>query len=463
MRARLTFAIVAVVAATLLVATIGSLFLIRRAAVTTAEQQLNAEADFIGNDAGVLAPANAAGARRVMATLKAVGNYSQLQIVGLSLDGTFSGSLGPVLNHAALPTATLLAGGQVSGTVAGYVYVLIPLELNAAQQARLDPPIATDETPVLVATHVLHKQVGGVAWFIVLGLASLALATAVAFYLARRFTRPLVEAVEATEKIAGGDLGVRLHVTTNDVPELAELGTAINAMSDALVRAQDQQRQFLLSVSHELRTPLTSIRGYAEGLADGTIEGKESAYNVIIGESLRLERLVRDLLVLGQLDARRFTLELGPSDVGPLLDRAVESWQPEAQANGLEIGAARDGAPLVAVADADRFAQILSNLLENALGFARHRVVVRGDVQGPLVVVTVTDDGPGIPSAQLAQVFTPHFTTDRGRRRDRGSGLGLAIVAELAEAMGGGARAESPADDAGGTRMVVWLPLARQG
>jgi signal transduction histidine kinase len=118
---------------------------------------------------------------------------------------------------------------------------------------------------------------------------------------------------------------------------------------------------------------------------------------------------------------------------------------------------------LVAVADADRFAQILSNLLENALGFARHRVVVRGDVQGPLVVVTVTDDGPGIPSAQLAQVFTPHFTTDRGRRRDRGSGLGLAIVAELAEAMGGGARAESPADDAGGTRMVVWLPLARQG
>ena len=105
-----------------------------------------------------------------------------------------------------------------------------------------------------------------------MGLASLAAAAGVAYWLANRFARPLETAAAATGRIAGGDLATRIPVAAGDMPEFGALATSINAMGDSLARARDQQRQFLLSVSHDLRTPLTSIRGYADAMADGTTD-----------------------------------------------------------------------------------------------------------------------------------------------------------------------------------------------
>jgi two-component system sensor histidine kinase BaeS len=286
--------------------------------------------------------------------------------------------------------------------------------------------------------------------------------------LASRLSRPVREAAAVTQRIAGGDLASRMPAADERIDEFKALSTSINAMADSLQRAQQQQRQFLLSVSHDLRTPLTSIRGYADAIAEGAADNVHHAAEVIQTEAARLERLVGDLLDLARLDSRRFSYEPRTVDVADVIGRAVESFRPEMTAAGLELSAwlPDDHHPLVQ-ADPDRLSQILSNLLENASRYAARRVEVGVRTDEPGVVLWVVDDGPGIAPADLPRVFEPHFSVDTGGPKDgpdtvrrQGTGLGLAIVAELAAAMGGEVWAESPVTPDGGTRLSVRFPSA---
>jgi two-component system sensor histidine kinase BaeS len=322
----------------------------------------------------------------------------------------------------------------------------------------------------------VRSQVTGVGYFLLVSLAALLGAAAVAYWLANRFSRPLVNAVSTTQAIARGDLQTRMPATL-DVTEFADLATAINGMADSLQRAQSQQRQFLLSVSHDLRTPLTSIRGYADAIADGATDDIDGAVAVIRAEAARLERLVQDLLDLARLDARRFSFDLAPVDVASAVDAVVGTFQPgRAAGPSLEVALPVPAPPPV-LADPDRLGQILSNLVENATRYARTTITVGAQTERGQVVLWVADDGPGIAPDDLARVFEPHFTSERGSDRSTarrgGTGLGLAIVAELAAAMGGSVAAESPvpggapgAADVGGvgqgpgTRISVRLRLA---
>ena len=290
------------------------------------------------------------------------------------------------------------------------------------------------------------------------GVIALAVAALVAAALARRFTRPITAAVTTTRRIASGDLDAVMPVGHREDAEFIQLADAINAMGSNLVRARDQERQFLLSVSHELRTPLTSIRGYAEAVLDGTADDPAAAATVISAESRRLERLVQDLLDLARLDADRFTLELQAVDGAAIAAQVAEGFRPRAEELGLELVVAPGpDKPLWVVADPDRLAQVVANLVENASSFARTSVTVGAGTLGGVPALWVVDDGPGIPADQLPQVFERHFTSDRSGGRRKGSGLGLAIVSELSTAMGAGVRAESPVAGDTGTRMVVWF------
>ena len=227
-----------------------------------------------------------------------------------------------------------------------------------------------------------------------------------------------------------------------------------------LARARDQERQFLLSVSHELRTPLTSIRGYADAVLDGATDDPRGAATVIRAEAMRLERLVQDLLDLARLDADRFTLDVHAVEASDIVRQVVDGFRPRAAELGIDLGLAAGTERACAVlADRDRLAQVLANLVENAASFAAGRIVV-GLAGGPSgAVLWVDDDGPGIPPDRITRVFERHVTTDRDTGRHRGSGLGLAIVSELATAMGATIHAESPIgpDHTPGTRMVVVL------
>ena len=170
------------------------------------------------------------------------------------------------------------------------------------------------------------------------------------------------------------------------------------------------------------------------------------AAEVITTESRRLERLVRDLLDLSRLDAHEFSLRPQPCDAAAVAATTVAGFALQAQSLGVELhapGTAAESADL----DPERFGQIIANLVENALKYARTRVTVTLDADDRAITVTVADDGAGIPDAEQARVFERLYTARSAPGRPVGTGLGLTVVHELARAMGGGARLVSSGID----------------
>ncbi len=447
MRRRLTVAILVLVALTLVATSAGSYYFIRRAAVSTAQQELTGQGLAISQTFTSGTAVTKVGRARELKVIREAGNFDGIEVARLTPTGILIGTLPSGLTATQLDPAALLGGSQVSGHLgATLVYTAVPTPL----------PGATTYTPVLVISRSVPNPANGIRYFVLVGAAGLLVAALVAAALARRFSRPLVAAVATTERIASGDLDATVKVQPREVPEFAQLAASINAMGANLVRARNQERQFLLSVSHELRTPLTSIRGYADAIVDGATDDPAGSAVVIGAEARRLERLVQDLLDLARLDADRFSLDLQAVDCADAVRQVVDGFRPHAAALGLELAVLEPtDSPLWVRADSDRLVQILANLVENASSFARHRIVVGAAMVGGLPTAWVVDDGPGIPKDQLARVFERHFVSDRVSGRHQGSGLGLAIVSELATAMGASVRADSPVADGHGTRMVV--------
>ncbi len=356
------------------------------------------------------------------------------------------------LTFADLDAATLLDGNRQSGYVNGRAFVAEPIVATAAGAA------------VLVLTEQIDSGAVSRArgFFLIGGALALAAAFVVSYFLARRLTRPLAAMGMTASAIAGGDLGARVDLGKRTDVELADLARTLNGMAGQLEEARHAERAFLLSVSHDLRTPLTSIRGFAEALTDGTIPATEEqrrAGTVIAAEADRLERLVADLLDLARLDAHQFSLALRPYDFGSTVRTAVEAFGPPAADLGIALAVTVSPEHLDATGDPDRVAQIVANLVENALKYARTAITV--EVSSPddsTVVLAVGDDGPGIDPAERERVFERLYVSRTTPGRSVGTGLGLAIVGELSHAMGGEASADASATP--GATFRVRLPLA---
>ncbi len=348
---------------------------------------------------------------------------------------------------------------------------------------------------LLAAQPVTAVPRQSIAWFVLSSAVVLVGALVAGILLARRLVHP-IRAIEATTAaIAAGQLDARVGIDGDDGggdgrgdggdggggrrahrtggrglggdDELVQLGRSVNRMAADLERSRALDQQFLLSVSHDLRTPLTAISGYAEALRDGAAEPR-AAGEVIGNQATRLDRLVGDLLDLAKLDANRFRLDLRPVDLGVVAGRTAAGLAPQATQDGIAIDAVVDG-PAPVVADADRLAQAIGNLVTNAMGFATTRVVVAVTTTGPdgvdgrgRALVTVADDGPGFDPADLPFVFDRLYTgRARPRRAENPTGLGLAIVRELAAAMGGSVEAGNAPD--GGARLTLAFPLRTPG
>lgn len=288
---------------------------------------------------------------------------------------------------------------------------------------------------------------------ILAGAAGIALAALLAYFLARRLSRPLHRLAQATVEVAAGREDVRVPVEGED--ELAALASSFNRMADGLDEARRAGRTFLMSVSHELKTPLAAIRGYGEALEDGVSDGPEAG-EVISREADRLDRLVRDLLDLARLDARRFSVVEEEVDLPEVADAGARRYRQQAEEFGVELSAELDS-PGKVIADRDRLLQVLSNLLENALRAtpAGGRVLIRS---GPGELV-VEDTGPGLAPEDIPQAFERFYLHERyASDRSVGSGLGLALVKELTEAMGGSVSVRSRPGE--GTAFSVHLRQA---
>jgi two-component system phosphate regulon sensor histidine kinase PhoR len=233
----------------------------------------------------------------------------------------------------------------------------------------------------------------------------------------------------------------------------------------ALRHLERVRTEFVANVSHELRTPLTAIHGYLETLLSGALEEPEHArkfLGIVFRHTERLGRLLDDLTDLSNVELGRVSLHVAPLPLGEVVESVLAIIRPKATAGhvALEMRLA-PGLPAV-VADRDRLAQILINVVDNAVKYTPPggRVVVTAEpAHDGLIEVAVTDTGVGIPAADLPRITERFYRVDKARSRELGgTGLGLAIVKHLVIAHGGELRIDSP--PTGGTTVAFTLPSA---
>jgi two-component system sensor histidine kinase BaeS len=303
---------------------------------------------------------------------------------------------------------------------------------------------AGSTSPPVPVDRLFWIGASGVALIIVLGLLG-------AWLLSRSVVRPVRRLALASGRLAEGEAGVT--VTPQGPKELRELAVSFNDMNAKLTKAQETEQAFLLSVSHELKTPLTSIRGYAEGIGDGTVNADEGA-EVIGAESSRLERLVGDLLESGRMRKAAFTVRREPVDLATVAADVARRYEVTARDAGLTLLLSTEAGG-GAFADHDRVLQVVSNLVENAIRCTpAPGTVTISTAPGS---ITVADTGRGLTSDDLPRAFERFYLYSRyGTDRPVGTGLGLAIVKELTEAMGGTVSVSSAVGV--GTAFSVTLP-----
>ena len=336
--------------------------------------------------------------------------------------GTWQGPTGP---HAAHIVAWRASTGQV------YYYTDYWGDLQTF-------------TPYAPITRLVPIGLLGTALIAVLGLLG-------AWILSRTVVRPVRRLAEASGRLAEGEAGVT--VTPEGPRELRELADSFNDMNAKLTKAQETEQAFLLSVSHELKTPLTSVRGYAEGIGDGTVAPAEGAF-VIGAESARLERLVGDLLDSARMRKSAFAVRREAADLTALAHDVARRYEGTARDAGLtlHINTEAGGG---AVADNDRLLQVVSNLVENAIRCTPAPGTVT--ITTAPGAVSVADTGRGLTGDDLPRAFERFYLYSRyGTDRPVGTGLGLAIVKELTEAMGGTVSVSSAVGV--GTAFTVTLP-----
>lgn len=227
-------------------------------------------------------------------------------------------------------------------------------------------------------------------------------------------------------------------------------------------RMEKTRRDFIANVSHELRTPLTSIQGYAETLLDSTNEDNHSRefLEVIRKNASRMSRLTEDLLTLARVESGEQRFDAQPVLPGELLNDAVESFQDQARAHGIELQV-ENGTQVAVNADREAIHQVFSNLIDNALKYAASggRLVLGALPAAHGVEFYVRDFGTGIASEHLPRLFERFYRVDKARSRESGgTGLGLAIAKHIVLAHGGAIRAESELNH--GSVFLFTLPLA---
>jgi two-component system OmpR family sensor kinase len=299
-----------------------------------------------------------------------------------------------------------------------------------------------------------------------LAAAGLALVAAllVGRVVARSFVAPLERLGVSATAFASGNHQARAEVEgpreTRIVAEaFNQMAEAVDSAIDELKAEERRKTQFVSDVSHELRTPLTAIRGAAETLLDGGVEpdDEQRFLSTIAREAERLGRLANDLLTLQRIEGATGELPLRQVDLRLAADRAANMLEPLLEDR--EVTLSINGrAPLV-LGDVDRLQQVVLNLVDNAsrmVGEGGH-VVVELTGEGDRAVLSVMDDGPGIPEADLPRLFDRFYRADTSRTRaSGGAGLGLAIVRAIISAHGG--RIEAANLPGGGARMTVVLP-----
>lgn len=278
----------------------------------------------------------------------------------------------------------------------------------------------------------------------------------------------------AVEISVGGPIERELRATVVPMnPPLQDGGRAVVVLSDRTTEHSTQRSHtdFVANVSHELRTPLASLIGFTEtllGPAENDPPARKRFLTIMAEQGARMNRLIDDLLSLSRIEMVEHQAPSDTVDLSALLPRIVAGYEPRLGKTRIEVEIAPATPPILG--DADQIAQVLQNLLDNAVKYGKEGGTVRlacGPATSgkdwparPGVVLAVADDGPGIPRADLPRVTERFYRVDKGRSRAAGgTGLGLAIVKHIVSRHRGQLLIES--EEGKGTTVSVWLPVGQ--
>ncbi len=277
------------------------------------------------------------------------------------------------------------------------------------------------------------------------------------FVLARSLTAPIQAIEAATRSMAEGDLAARADAkTAARDDELGALARSFNHMAARTEKLVGQQRTVLRDVSHELRSPLARLHLLLELARHGAGSDSHRQLDRAAKEVSRLDALIGEVLNLSRLETVLPGMVTVPVSVATLFDELVQELTLDAEARRITLQAAADTA-LQVTGDAGLLRRALGNVVANAIKFSPEGscVVLGANREHTQTVITVTDQGPGVPPSQLAQLFQPFYRGDNGAKAE-GHGLGLAITQRIVQAHGGSITAGNAA--AGGLEVRITLP-----
>jgi heavy metal sensor kinase len=369
------------------------------------------------------------------------------------LAGTVPLQAPPAENSASISPEELLARPEISQALKGNPATAIRLVASAQNRLVLyatAPILADDGTVTGLVYLATPLPSGGLPASLLLDLAgataaAILLALIAGTLLARRIARPVEEIAHAAAAVSAGDLNQRVPTQSN-IRELNSLRQDFNAMTESLRQSDQAKNAFVADVTHELRTPLTVIKGTIETLEDGALDdlaGRGPLLESMQRETERLIRLVNDLLVLTRADAGTLNMHIQPLDLGELAHTRCEHLS--ALASRHQVQFAVTGTARV-MGDPDRLAQVLDNLLDNAIRYSPAGSVITVEVSqnGSEGQCAVRDQGMGIPEKHLPFIFERFYRADASRNRQTGgAGLGLSIARALIESQGGQISAKS--------------------
>ena len=341
----------------------------------------------------------------------------------------------------ALSGETLVKKGANQFFGADVLLVAIPVKKdgNTAGAVIIQSPMAPIEANVKAIEQA-------VLYSLLLGLAA---ATLLAFLFSRRVTGPILMINSVARSMAEGNFGKKIAFESGD--ELGVLAESINTLSGQLkekimtIEEMDSTRRgFVANISHELRTPLTIIQGYTEALMDGIARDEQQRGKYLLNiysETVRLGRLVNDVLDLRRLETGQISMNAEETDIADLIRAVADQYSGVVSDSEIKVLAAVTGERLAALVDPDRIRQVIINLVDNAVRYspAGGTVEIKGEGLGGEIKVSVSDQGPGVAEKDRGLIWERFYKTSDSKtdREYSGSGLGLAIAKQIIERHGG--------------------------
>lgn len=271
-------------------------------------------------------------------------------------------------------------------------------------------------------------------FFLVSVAVSIFISIILVYIFSLRISRPLKQIKNAAKEIAGGEFQKRLNIKAKD--EIGELAITFNNMAIALQNLEEMRRGFIANVSHELRTPMTSIRGFVEGILDGTIppERQNNYLTIVREETIRLSRLVTDLLDLARMESGEITLSLRNFNITELIRRSIIKLESLIISKNIQIEANFEEENIQAFADVDAIERVIINLMHNAVKFSNEKGKIKISVEyfKDKILLTIEDNGIGIERDEIDLIWDRFYKSDKSRGKDKtGTGLGLAIIKSI--------------------------------